>query len=167
VTVSSTPSGANIWIDGKDTGKTTPAPIILEKGQHSIGVRKQGFKEASTTEVLAEGQTLNYSPVLLANTTVAQMEEEGQGHGGNWLKRAFGGETIPEGKGLVHIRTYPKGASIEVDGHVASKKTDVHWPVDPGTYDIVLRMDGYKTVHRTIRVEKGKLRNVDEVLEKQ
>jgi predicted Ser/Thr protein kinase len=167
VTVSSTPSGANIWIDGKDTGKTTPAPIILEKGQHSISVRKQGFKEASITEVLAEGQTLNYSPVLLANTTVAQMEEEGQGHGGNWLKRAFGGETIPEGKGLVHIRTYPKGASIEVDGHVASKKTDVHWPVDPGTYDIVLRMDGYKTVHRTIRVEKGKLRNVDEVLEKQ
>jgi len=167
ILVNSTPSGANIWIDGKDTGKTTPAPIILEKGQHSISLRKQGFKEASTNEVLAEGQTLNYAPVLLANTTVAQMEEEGQGKGGNWLKRAFGGETIPDGKGLVHIRTYPKGATIEVDGKVATKKTDVHWPVDPGTYEIVLRMDGYKPVHRTIRVEKGKLRNVDEVLEKQ
>src|SRR5207247_232320 len=101
------------------------------------------------------------------NTTVAQMEEEGQNHQGNWLKRAFGSESIPDGKGLVHIRTYPKGASITVDGHVASKKTDVHWPVDPGTYDIVLQLDGYKSVHRSIKVEKGKLKNVDEVLEKQ
>jgi hypothetical protein len=166
VMVSSTPNGANIWIDGKDTGKTTPAPIILEKGQHSILLRKQGFKEVSTSETLAEGQTLTYSPVLLANTSVAQMEEEGQGRPGFW-KRAFGGESIPEGKGLVHIRTLPKGASIEVDGHVATKKTDVQWPVDPGTYNIVLRMDGYKAVRRTVRVEKGKVRNVDEVLEKQ
>lgn len=167
VMVASTPSGGNIWIDGKDTGKTTPAAVVLEKGQHSVTVRKQGFKEASATEVLTEGQSLNYSPVLLPNTTVAQMEEEGQGHGGNWFKRAFGGETIPEGKGLVHIRTLPKGATISVDGHVASKTTDVHWPVDPGTYEIVLQKDGYKPVHRTVRVEKGKLKNVDEVLEKQ
>jgi hypothetical protein len=167
VMVTSTPSGANIWIDGKDTGKTTPAAVVLEKGQHSVTVRKQGFKEVSTTEVLAEGQTLNYSPVLLPNTTVAQMEEEGQGRGGNWFKRAFGGETIPEGKGLVHIRTLPKGATISVDGHVASKTTDVQWPADPGTYEIVLQKDGYKPVRRTVRVEKGKLKNVDEVLEKQ
>ena len=167
VLVTSNPSGANIWIDGKDTGKTTPAPIIVEKGSHSITVRKQGFKDVSTSEVLAEGQTLNYSPVLLPNTTVAEMEEEGQGHGGNWLKRTFGGETIPEGKGLVHIRTLPKGATISVDGKVAAKKTDVHWPVDPGTYEIVLQKEGYKPVHRTIRVELGKLKNVDEVLEKQ
>ncbi|HEV2962026.1 MAG TPA: serine/threonine-protein kinase [Candidatus Angelobacter sp.] len=165
VMVSSTPSGANIWIDSKDTGKTTPATIILEKGQHNILLRKQGFKEVSTSETLSEGQTLNYSPVLLANTSVAQMQEEGQGRG--FWKRAFGVESIPEGKGRIHIRTFPKGASIEVDGHVAPKKTDVQWDVDPGTYDIGLRMDGYKSVRRSVKVEKGKIRNVDEVLEKQ
>jgi hypothetical protein len=76
-------------------------------------------------------------------------------------------ESIPEGKGRIHIRTFPKGASIEVDGHVAPKKTDVQWDVDPGTYDIGLRMDGYKSVRRSVKVEKGKIRNVDEVLEKQ
>jgi serine/threonine-protein kinase len=166
VAVSSTPTGANIWVDGKDTGKTTPAQITLEKGQHQVLLRKQGFKDVSTTEVLAEGQTLNYSPVLLALAQPA-WDMETEAHQGNWLKRAFGGETIPEGKGLVHIRTLPKGAQIIVNGHLATKKTDVHWPVEPGTYDIELRLDGYKPVHRTIQVEKGKLKNVDEILQKQ
>ncbi|HEV3041411.1 MAG TPA: protein kinase [Candidatus Angelobacter sp.] len=176
VVVSSTPSGANIWIDGKDTGKTTPSEIInLEKGAHTIVLRKQGFKEVSTSETLTDGQTLTYSPVLLANATIAQKQDaqkqdaqkqdEGQGRPGFW-KRVFGGKNIPEGKGLIHVRTNPQGALIVHNGRVAPDKTDALWPVDPGTYDIELRKDGYKTVHRTVRVEKGKITDVDELLEK-
>ncbi len=165
IVVNSTPAGANIWIDGKDTGKTSPATIALEKGIHNVLLRKPGFKEVSTSESLAEGQTLNFSPVLLSSAPVTQMQEDI--HPGFW-KRAFGSpEPIPEGKGMVHIHTVPKGASIEVDGHIAPKKTDVAWPTDPGNYEIVLKMDGYKPVHRTVKVEKGKVKNVDEVLEKQ
>jgi hypothetical protein len=160
--VSSNPQGANVWIDGKDSGSVTPAQITVEKGSHRVMVRKAGFKEASADETLAEGQTLSFSPVLLS---VSPQSEEGKTP--NPLRRFFGADTIPEGKGLVHIRTDPEGATIVVDGKVAPKKTNARWPADPGVYSIQLQMTGYKPVHRNVKVQKGKIVNIDEILEKQ
>lgn len=167
VTVGSTPTGANIWIDGKDTGKTTPAEIeSLQKGPHTILLRKPGFKDVSTSETLADGQTFNYSPVLLSNSPVVQAENDGQSRP-NFFKRLFGGKQVPEGMGVIHVRTFPKGASIVHNGQVAPDKSDVSWRVKPGTYQIELRMDGYKTIYKTVKVEEGKVTNVDEFLQKQ
>ena len=161
--INSNPQGANIWLDGKDTGKTTPAQLTVEKGPHRVVVRKAGFKDATADEDVAEGQTASFSPVLLS---VNQQVENGSS--GNLLKRMFGAEnTVPEGKGLVHIRTEPEGATIIVDGKTAPKKTNARWPAEPGVYSIVLQMNGYKPVQRNIRVQMGKIVNLDEILEKQ
>src|SRR6185437_4783127 len=162
IVVTSNPQGANVWVDGKDSGLTTPAQLTVEKGFHKVTVRKAGFKEMSTEETVAEGQTLSFSPVLLS----ANVQPE-DGKSPNPLRRFFGTDTIPEGKGLVHIRTNPEGATILVDGKAAPKKTNARWPADPGVYSIVLQMSGYKPVHRNIRVQKGKVVNIDELLEKQ
>jgi predicted Ser/Thr protein kinase len=162
IVVTSNPQGANIWVDGKDSGMTTPAQLTVDKGFHKVTVRKTGFKEMSTEETVAEGQTLSFSPVLLSVN--AQPED---GKSANLLRRFFGTDTIPEGKGLVHIRTNPEGATILVDGKAAPKKTNARWPADPGVYSIVLQMSGYKPVHRNIKVQKGKIVNIDEPLEKQ
>jgi predicted Ser/Thr protein kinase len=160
--VTSNPQSANVWIDGKDSGSVTPAQITVEKGPHRVTVKKAGFKDASADETLAEGQTVSFSPVLLS---VSPQSEEGKSP--NPLLRFFGADTIPEGKGLVHIRTDPEGATIVVDGKVAPKKTNARWPADPGVYSIQLQMAGYKTVHRNVKVQKGKTVNIDEILEKQ
>jgi serine/threonine-protein kinase len=160
--VTSNPQGANVWIDGKDSGMVTPAQITVEKGLHRVTVKKPGFKDASSDENLAEGQTLSFSPVLLSVN--AQSEE---GKNPSFLRRILGTDTVPEGKGLVHIRTEPEGATIVIDGKVAPKKTNARWPADPGVYSIQLQMGGYKSVHRNIRVQKGKIVNIDEILEKQ
>src|SRR5215472_6835822 len=40
--LSSEPSGASLYIDGKDTGQLTPGQITAEKGTHTILVRKEG-----------------------------------------------------------------------------------------------------------------------------
>jgi predicted Ser/Thr protein kinase len=160
--VTSNPQGANVWVDTKDSGMTTPAQITVDKGFHKITVRKAGFKDASVEQTLSEGQTFSFSPILLS---VEPQSEEGKSV--NPLRRIFGVETIPEGKGLVHIRTDPEGATIVVDGKAAPKKTNARWPADPGVYSIVLQMNGYKAVHRNVKVQKGKTVNIDEILEKQ
>ncbi len=160
--VTSNPQGANVWVDGKDSGMTTPAQLTVEKGFHRLAVRKTGFRDAAVEETLSEGQTLSFSPVLLS---LDPQSEEGKST--NLLRRIFGTDTIPDGKGLVHIRTDPEGATIVVDGKAAPKKTNARWPADPGVYSIVLQMSGYKTVHRNIHVQKGKIVNIDEILEKQ
>src|SRR5579864_335627 len=162
IVVTSNPQGANVWVDGKDSGLTTPTQLTVEKGFHKVTVRKAGFKEMSMEDTVAEGQTMSFSPVLLS--TNVQPED---GKSPNPLRRFFGTDTIPEGKGLVHIRTNPEGATILVDGKAAPKKTNARWPADPGVYSIVLQMSGYKPVHRNIKVQKGKVVNIDELLEKQ
>jgi serine/threonine-protein kinase len=155
--VTSNPQGANVWVDAKDSGMTTPAQITVDKGFH-----KAGFKDASVEDTLAEGQTLSFSPVLLSVDP-----QSAEAKSPNFFNRIFGADTVPEGKGLVHIRTDPEGASIVVDGKAAPKKTNARWPADPGVYSIVLQMNGYKTIHRNIKVQKGKVVNIDEILEKQ
>ena len=162
IVVTSNPQNANVWVDGKDSGLTTPTQLTVEKGFHKVTVRKPGFKEMSMEDTVAEGQTMSFSPVLLS--TNVQPED---GKSPNPLRRFFGTDTIPEGKGLVHIRTNPEGATIMVDGKAAPKKTNARWPADPGVYSIVLQMSGYKPVHRNIKVQKGKVVNIDELLEKQ
>jgi serine/threonine-protein kinase len=162
IVVSSNPQGAGIWLDGKDTGRVTPAQLTVEKGPHRVVVRKAGFKDAAADENLSEGQTISFTPILLS---VGQRAEDGASN--NLLHRIFGAETVPDGKGLVHVRTEPEGATIVVDGKVAPKKTNARWPAEPGVYSIILQMDGYKPVHRNIRVQKGKIINLDEILEKQ
>ena len=38
ITLTSTPSGAAIWIDGKDTGKRTPSPIQVDKARRAVTI---------------------------------------------------------------------------------------------------------------------------------
>ncbi|HWX53507.1 MAG TPA: protein kinase [Verrucomicrobiae bacterium] len=154
IDVNSTPQNAAIWIDGRDTGKTTPAQIVVEKGVHKVAVRKPGFKDEIASPSLAEGQIYSFAPTLTFQQT------------GFW-RHLLGGESIPEGKGVLLVRTRPEGATIILDGQEAPKKTDVRWALAPGTYDVVLKMDGFKTVHRTAQVEQGQVKSVDEILEKQ
>ncbi|HEX5434147.1 MAG TPA: protein kinase [Candidatus Angelobacter sp.] len=162
IVVSSNPQGASVWLDGKDTRLVTPTQLTVEKGPHRVIVRKAGFKDAVSDETLSEGQTLSFTPVLLSQ---GQRAEDGPSS--NLLRRIFGAETVPDGKGLVHVRTDPEGATIIVDGKVAPRKTNARWPADPGVYSILLQMEGYKPVHRNIHVQKGKIINLDEILEKQ
>ncbi len=160
--VSSNPQAASVWVDGKDSGMITPAQLTVDKGPHRVTVKKPGFKDASMDASFSEGQTVSFSPVLLSAN---QQTEDAKST--NLLRRIFGSDTVPEGKGLVHIRTDPEGASIIIDGKPAPKKTNARWPADPGVYSIVLQLSGYKSVHRNVRVQKGRVVNIDEILEKQ
>jgi eukaryotic-like serine/threonine-protein kinase len=161
VSVSSNPPGAGIWVDGEDSGMVTPAQLTLERRQHDISVRKAGYREASVSANPNSGPT-DFSLLLLS---LNQSSE--QGPSTNFFRRFVGTDAIPEGKGLVHIRTVPEGATIIVDGRVAPRKTNARWPAEPGVYSIDLQMPGYKSVHRNIQVEQGKIKNIDEILEKQ
>ncbi len=156
IRLNSTPQNALIWIDGKDTGKTTPADLKVEKGPHRVVLRKPGYKEAATEVKLSEGETYIYTPTL----TFQQAPE------GFW-RRLLGSENIPVGKGVLHVRTIPAGATIIINGSIAPRKTDVRWVLAPGSYDLTLEKDGFRTVHRRTEVESGKVQSVDEILEKQ
>ena len=152
IEVQSDPPGANIFIDNKDTGKQTPATIEVTKGEHSVELRKLGYISTSIAARVGEGDTAHLSQPLRKGTA-----------GG--IGKLFGGGT-PEGMGNLQVKTKPKGASVTVNGQEAPKTTPFKLPLDPGSYKIVISMEGFQPERQTITVEKGKTVNVEVELKK-
>ena len=154
VEVKSDPAGAAILLDGKPTSKFTPASLGVPQGDHTIRLRMEGFKDESTAVQLAEGQTFSISPKL----TPAKASK---------LKRFFGGGGSPEGMGTLEVTTHPDGAHVTLNNAAVAQTTPAKVTAKPGKYELAIILSGYKTVRRTIEIEKGKTLGVDEVLEKE
>jgi serine/threonine protein kinase len=160
--VTSTPAGAAIFVDGKDSGRVTPAQIPVDKpGNHTFLVRKQGYLEEATTVNLQAGQTYHFAPTLRVLGTTSEIRTAGK------FKKIFGGGGETAGMGTVSIKTQPKGAQIAVNRRVVDKSSPVEFYLNPGAYVVDITLSGYKTIHRVINVEKGNKVAIDETLERQ
>lgn len=156
VALVSDPVGAEIWMDGKDTGRTTPAQITVDKpGAHAFVFKKQGYLDESASANVQIGQTFHLSPALkaLGNTDDIKM-------GGRFKKLFGGGETA--GMGTVTVKTQPKGAQIAVNNRVLDKTSPAEFYLNPGNYVVDITLSGFKTVHLVINVEKNGKLAIDE-----
>jgi eukaryotic-like serine/threonine-protein kinase len=161
LSVNSDPPGAEIWMDGKDTGKTTPAQFTLDKaGTHSFAFKKGGYLDESSSANLQIGTTSHVSANLraLGNTDDIKM--------GGKFKKVFGGGDVSS-MGSVAIRTNPKGAQVAVNGRVLDKTSPMEFYLDPGNYELDITLSGYKNIHRVISIDKGGKVAIDESLDRQ
>jgi hypothetical protein len=145
ITVTGTPSGARVLINGKDTGKVTPIEFMVEPGPQTVVVRKQGFLDASTDLKVAVGQSVNYAPKLMAAGRTDNIQIVGSGGVG----KLFGGNGSSQGMARIEIKSEPKGAQVMVNGTPLQKATPLEIQVEPGSYDIVIQKDGYKPIHES------------------
>jgi hypothetical protein len=161
VSVSSEPAGASIWMDGKDTGRVTPAQISVDKaGNHSFAFKKQGYLDETTTTNLQVGQTFRLAQSLkaLGNTDDIKM--------GGKFKKLFGnGDTA--GMGAVSIKTSPKGAQVAINNRILDKNSPVDLYLDPGNYVLDITLSGFKSIHKVITVEKSGKVVIDESLDRE
>jgi hypothetical protein len=159
ISVSSTPAGAAIVIDSKDSGKLTPAQIVLDKpGKHAITIRRYGYLEASSSVNVDAGQTssLNLELAHLGNT------DEIRAAGGKF-KKVFG-KGDASGMGIVSVKTQPKGAQIMVNNRVLDKTAPFDFYLNPGTYVIDITMSGYRSLHRVVNIQEGEKLAIEETL---
>jgi serine/threonine protein kinase len=156
--VSSSPAGANVYVDGKDTGKLTPAQVSVEKGQHIVLVRKSGYIDETTSAQFILGQAVSFSPTLRTLGNVDNIKTAGK------MKKLFGGKDA-QGMGTISVKTQPKGAQIAVNQHMLDKDSPVDFMLDPGNYIVDITMTGYAPIHRVITVDKGGKAVIDEVLQ--
>jgi serine/threonine protein kinase len=160
--VTSTPSGAAVFVDGKDSGRLTPAQIPVDKpGSHTFLVRKSGYLEEVTTVNLQAGQTYHFAPTLRVLGTTGEIKTVGK------FKKIFGGGGENSGMGTVSVKTQPKNAQIAVNRRLVDKATPVEFYLNPGAYVIDITLSGYKTIHRVVNIEKGNKVAIDETLERQ
>jgi eukaryotic-like serine/threonine-protein kinase len=159
--ITSQPAGAEIFVDGKDTGRVTPAQISVDKaGPHTFVVKKQGYLEETSSASLQAGQIFHFAPSLKALGSADDIKL-----GGKFKKLFGGGETA--GMGAVSVKTQPKGAQVAVNNRILDKFSPVDFFLNPGTYVIDVTLSGYKPVHRVVEVQKGSKVAVDENLERE
>jgi hypothetical protein len=157
--VTSDPAGANIYVDGKDMGKLTPAQVSVDKGSHTVLVRKPGYIDETTTAQFALGQTVSISPTLRSLGNVDNIKTVGK------MKKLFGGNGGQPGQGAVSIRTNPKGAQVSVNQHMLDKASPVDVMLDPGNYVLDITLSGYAPLRKVVTIDKGGKVVVDETLQ--
>lgn len=161
VTINSDPAGAEVWMDGKDTGKTSPAQFAVDKaGSHTFSFKKQGYLDETVSANLQTGQVSHLAPTLraLGNTDDIRM-------GGKLKKLLGGGETA--GMGSIAIKTQPKGAQVAVNNRVLDKASPVDFSLNPGNYVVDITLSGFKSIHRVVSIDKGGKIVIDEALERE
>jgi serine/threonine protein kinase len=173
LSVDSTPSGAQVFIDGKDTGRTTPAQIAnLEPKSYKVSVRMEGFepwskdievkadKQAAVTADLAGTAPPLEKPVTEKPTETPPTTEVPTETPEKPAEKPA--ETKPEAKAAsLSISSTPSGATILLNGKSTGKRTPATLTElkDGSTYRIALSLDGYKTAYgkRTLKGEKNSL----------
>ena len=157
--VNSTPAGAEIVLDGKNTGRATPAQFAVEKGSHSLVLRKQGYLDETATAELGPGQNYQFAPTLRALGNADEIRSVGK------FKKFFGGGgDSAAGMGTISIRTQPKGAQIAVNRKLLDKPSPGEFMLGPGNYIVDITLTGFKPVHKIVTVEKGGKVAIDEIL---
>jgi len=162
VVVNSAPPGADVIMDGRSIGKVTPVQFAVEKGNHTVLLRKQGYLDETVTADLGPGQNFQYSPVLRALGNTSDMRTVGK------LNKLFGrGGESTAGMGSISVHTQPKGAQVAINQQVLDKTSPVDVMLGPGTYIVDVTLTGFKPVHKVVNVDKGGKAAIDEILARQ
>jgi hypothetical protein len=157
--VTSDPPGAAIYVDGKDTARVTPSVISLEKGTHTVLVRKAGYLDETTSAVGQPGQAFHFASTLRPLGNVDDIKTVGK------FKKLFGGGGAEAGMGKVSIKTSPKGAQIAINRRILEKTSPVNFLLNPGNYIVDITLSGYKPVQKVITVDQGGNVVIDETLQ--
>jgi eukaryotic-like serine/threonine-protein kinase len=160
VNLTSEPAGAQILMDGRDTGRTTPIALAVDSGQHNFLIRMQGYLEESTTVSLQAGQSFRFAPALKPLGNTEDIKTVGK------FKKLFGGDA-QAGMGRISIRTNPKGAQIAINQRLLDRPSPADFFLNPGSYVIDITATGCKPLRRVVTVEKGSKLQLDETLERE
>jgi serine/threonine protein kinase len=159
LSVSSSPAGANVYVDGKDSGKVTPAQLSIDKGAHAILLRKAGYLDETASSQLVQGEISRVSCTLRPLGNADDIRTTGK------FKKMFGGKGGVAGMGTVSVKTQPKGAQVAVNQHLLEKNTPVEFLLDPGNYIIDITLSGYAPIHKVVTLDRSGKVAVDESLQ--
>ena len=149
IAIGSDPPGASIYLDSRDTLRVTPSQVTLDKGIHTILVRKPGFLDETVSITAQPGQTSRFSPTLRALGNADEIKTVAK------FKKLFGGKGAEAGMGKVSVRTMPKGAQIAINRRMLERVSPTEFLVNPGNYIVDITLTGYKPVQKVITVDQS------------
>ena len=147
--VTSTPSGATVYLEGIIIGKTPMRGYQIDTGvrrikQVHVRLESEGYKSRTTTLTLKGGQSVPWTVRLEKFTTIATLQ----------------------------VTSTPNGASVYLDGAAVGKTPLRNYEVDTGTkrekrVELGIEFAGYKSQVRGVTLKGGQEVPWDVQLEKQ
>ncbi len=128
IKVSSTPTGARVYLDGEDTGKETDCVLdSVPAGEHTIKLRKADYLDYEKEVIVESDEEVEVSFTLISYY------------------------------GSIKVSSNPPGAKVYLDGNDTGEKTYcILDRVLPGEHTIKLTKTGYIDYERDVTVESGK-----------
>ncbi len=129
--ITSIPVGATVFVDGRDTGKTTPATIETPPGKHTVALTLAGREKWSSIAELIKGEESRLEAVL-----------------------------VPLSPAL-KVLTRPGGAQVSVDGIKRGSSPTVLADLPPGKHEVVARFPERPNVVRVVDLVAGEETEVE------
>lgn len=162
--ISSVPQGANISINGKSTGKVTPATIPnLNVGEgYRVTLSMKGYDTITKTYTPKAGKPLSLKETLKKTEEVPPTPPVEK------VEKPVEKPEKPEkpestkGMGRLVVRSDPSGANVFVNGdHKGTTPIDVEAP--SGKASILINKEGYTTEKRSVTIEAGKTKTLENI----
>jgi serine/threonine protein kinase len=167
VLVRSTPSGARVFVDGKDRGQTPAAIGDLGRGEHRIRIVRDGYTAAERRVVLSPSRPSQSLSVPLAReprTTAPGVKAEAKPAQAEVSANPAANTAAQAGTLVVESR--PPGATVVIDGRVAGTTPLSIGDVRAGNHAVRIERDGYRAWTSTVTVAGGEQNRVTASLEK-
>ncbi len=129
VLLQSTPSGAQIFLDGTNISKLTPSTIQnIGEGLHQFTLKLSGYNDTTFNITIIKNQQVNETIILTKEITT----------------------------GSVFLQSSPSGAQIFLDGSNTSKLTpSTIQDVEEGLHQFTLKLNGYYDTTFNVAIIKG------------
>ena len=155
ITVTSSPSGADIYIDNVYKGLSPAVFEAVPNGDHIVLVRLDGYQDITKSmTVTANNQTFHaaLSHESTATTITSVPGQTLTAHAGSPAPTA---SAQTQGYGSLSIATTPAGALVYVDGTMMGVTPAIIPMLTEGTHSVTLILDGYQDLKTTITINAG------------
>jgi serine/threonine protein kinase len=149
--VRTTPAGARVLVDGKDSGASPATVHDLARGSHRVRVIREGFEPEErrifiTSSQPAQSLTIALSPLGSADSTPQATSGQFQGQ--------------------LSVDSRPIGAKVFLDGKLVGTTPMMLPQIAAGEHVVRLDNDGYRRWSSLVRVVAGERNRVTASLEK-
>ena len=161
VLVRSTPSGATVFLDGKEQGTTPVAVREIDYGAHRIRLEHDGYAPVERSIVISASQPAQSIIVPLA-------EARATASGGTRSSTPVPATpaTLGHYSGTLIIESKPPGAKVYVDNKLTGTTPLSVQNVPAGSHAVRLERDGYRRWSSSVRVVAAERNRVTASLEK-
>ena len=155
ITITSSPSGANIYIDNVYKGLTPAVFGSIPNGNHVVLLKQEGYRDfTKSVTVVADSLTMHASlseEITTPRTPHSTEQTPAPGTG----NPATTPRIQTPGYGSLSITTTPAGALVYVDGSMMGVTPTTIPMLAEGPHAITLIMDGYQDLKTTITINDG------------